>query len=534
MKRLGFLFVTVALAACPKSALRVHCTVDTDCVRPGQAEICVPNENACAFADSSCPSGYRYDTTASTGAGDCVEASGGTDMSMDGSVATPDMTVGPAPSISTITPGSGPTSGGTSLTIVGNGFVAGARVSISGQEAFNVVVSNSQTISALSPMAPMGTMGTVPLVVTNPDGQTASAQFTYIVTSVSFSAQPANVTPQVKAPTHVAIADFNADGKSDLGISGQAGFSVFLGNGDGTFAAPKLVSLPSSAAMAATADINGDGKMDAAVLTGKNAYVLLGMGDGTFQSPKPYAVDPTYSTASALVLADLNGDKKLDIAATVNMTTGQLVVLLGDGTGNFTAHAMSPFSIDPSPRRIASAEFNGDGKTDLVVSDVDATSIGILLGNGDGSFQAQANYSLTGKAYDVALADLNSDTHPDLIVSVPMTINILLGNANGTFQTAQTVPLPTSLATPSSLALGDFNADGKPDLIVTGYSSGRFTSGAVMLGMGGALFDPGPTPIAGMDPVSSATADFSGDGKVDACVANFSGNSITVFLNTSM
>lgn len=82
MKKFGISLVVIVLVGCPNSKLRVHCTTDSDCVRGSKMGICVPNENACAFSDTSCASGYRYDTTAANGAGDCVAFPAGTDLSV--------------------------------------------------------------------------------------------------------------------------------------------------------------------------------------------------------------------------------------------------------------------------------------------------------------------------------------------------------------------------------------------------------------------------------------------------------------------
>jgi hypothetical protein len=529
----------VAFIGCgdtPSASFR--CTDDVSCTLATKPGICIDKgsdgKGVCALSDSACSSGYRYDATAGEHADECVVPSVVPDMSND--LLAADMTTNTtAPAISTISPSMGPTSGGSSITIVGTGFAAGATVAIAGKPAVEVKVPNAQTITALSPAAPSGTTGMVTLTVTNPDGQSASGSFTYIPTAVTFAAAPSS--PTVTNPLNVVVADFNADGKKDLGVSGTAGFSVFLGNGDGTFGAAAKSVNGSFAVSAALADINVDGKIDAVVLTGKSVFVLLGLGDGTFQAPKTFTVDASLSSGSSVAVADFNGDTKLDIAVTLNLGTGKLVELLGDGTGNFTAHPSSPFAFGMSPSSIVSGDFNGDGNRDLISLGVSQNTVKVSLGNGDGSFQAQVPYTLTGNAYSVVFADLNVDGKQDLVVGVnPNALNILFGKADGTFEAPQSVALSASLIYPNSVAIADFNGDGKPDVMAAGGGGANtgFSATNVMLGKGGALFDVGPTPIPGKEPISVGIGDFNDDGKVDAAVANYNGQNVIVFLNTSM
>lgn len=147
MKSLSIIVVAAMLAGCPKSQPRVHCTMDSDCVRGSVTGICVPNENACAFADPSCPSGYRYDTTAANGAGDCVMFPSGTDLSMPPDMAVanvidmaaaPDMTMLP-PDMSTQstdmagTPSTWVKLGNSTLTSIYGVFTTPGRVFLAGQ-----------------------------------------------------------------------------------------------------------------------------------------------------------------------------------------------------------------------------------------------------------------------------------------------------------------------------------------------------------------------------------------------------------------
>src|SRR5262245_22865225 len=137
---------------------------------------------------------------------------------------------------------------------------------------------------------------------------------------------------------------------------------------------------------------------------------------------------------SAVAVGDLNGDGDLDLAVTNEYQTcsgewgpGKVSVLLGNRDGTFrapTSYASGGFQA----RSVAVGDLNGDGKLDVVVANscpddghgtcpAGSGQIGVLLGNGDGTLQAVVPYySGGGLPNAVALADLNGDGHPDLVV----------------------------------------------------------------------------------------------------------------------
>src|ERR1700691_3084959 len=123
------------------------------------------------------------------------------------------------------------------------------------------------------------------------------------------------------------------------------------------------------------------------------------------------------------------------------------------------------------------ADVNGDGIPDLIVANGCNTStcanspVGVLLGNGDGTFQTAVTYGIgNGQATSLALRDVNGDGKLDIIVTDESNgnntgaVDILLGNGDGTFQTALTYTTGGNDAV--SVAVADVNGDGKPDLIV--------------------------------------------------------------------
>ena len=187
------------------------------------------------------------------------------------------------------------------------------------------------------------------------------------------------------------------------------------------------------------------------------------------------------------------------------------------------------------PYAVAVGDFNGDGKPDLVVPNVSATTVSILLGNGNGTFQAQSQYQAGYSPIAVGVGDLNGDGKLDLAVvnngndsnGQPGTVTILLGNGDGSFTTGKTFGTGNG---PDSVAMGDFNGDGRLDLALSNYNIGRGNSVAVLLGKGDGTFRKYVSYQTGSAPESVATADLNGDGMLDLVTANELADTVSVLL----
>jgi hypothetical protein len=300
-------------------------------------------------------------------------------------------------------------------------------------------------------------------------------------------------------PRGWAVGDFNGDGNLDVvctlpsNSTNTGRYMVLLGNGDGTFktgiVGPAVLGY---SRWVTTGDFNHDGKLDLAVADGQGTSgntanveltILLGNGDGTFTLGGHYASpqfpDGTNTAATSnpedVVVADVNNDGKPDVIESDYDNT--INVFLGNGDGTFQAAR----SFDPGnyPRDVVAADVNGDGKIDLVVTNVginqggallstdgeEPGSVAVLLGNGDGTFQAPVTYSTSVYPGWTAVGDFNGDGHPDLAVTQVLdgySVKVMLNaptsnNQPPTF--AQSPSASPTVVTNNSVALSALGAD---------------------------------------------------------------------------
>ena len=362
-------------------------------------------------------------------------------------------------------------------------------------------------------------------------------------------------------PYSVAVADVNGDCKPDLVVANQCAnnsgncgngdngiVGVLLGNGDGTFQTAVAYSSGGYGALSvAVADVNGDGKPDLVVAnqcadstcaTNGTVAVLLGNGDGTFQTAVAYS-SGGYIPVS-VVVADVNGDGKPDLLVgnqcESNSTCangGMVGVLLGKGDGTFQSSVSYGAGGFDRGTLVGEAvgDVNGDGKPDLVVADCGGWceqqnadgSIGILLGNGDGTFQSAIVYDSGAPAAEsVAVMDVNGDGKPDVLVANSFTEYKNGGSGDGTVgvlintSLGSTTTAPTSSPNPSNFGQAEaFTATVTPGRFFKFQPTGTvtFTYGSTTLCnaltlVGGIVTCEYSTLPAGTDTV---TATYSGD-----------------------
>lgn len=284
--------------------------------------------------------------------------------------------------------------------------------------------------------------------------------------------------------------DFNGDGNVDymymIGESRQevpAPLAVSFGNGDGTFSAGPTFGYfgnqfgPYDPDFV-VGDFNQDGTLDVIAGMAFGHFVtFFGNGDGTFvEGWTTYGGDN-----SRFVVGDFNGDGKLDLLASSQESTSRngnqfdLNIFIGNGNGTFQpAQRIATIAVpvgDLGAPSYLVTDLNQDGKLDIVFSNFTG-QVGILLGNGDGTFQSPVYYTVGSRFYFAfQVGDFNSDGNTDIIVQQNTNsteFSILLGNGDGTFQPKQKVNaggFPGAV-----LTVGDFNNDGLLDFSTGGFA----------------------------------------------------------------
>jgi len=367
----------------------------------------------------------------------------------------------------------------------------------------------------------------------------------------------------------VRAARLSHNGRLDLivGTGYGATLAILRGNGDGTFQSPTIYPLAQDDDDSLiVADVNGDGSPDIVIGTAtfgvqKYLTVLLNDGDGDFGEPPPlFSVksipgNEPATNAVGVVLADLTGNGKFDLIVSdwnepiepavngqmpalpmFNTTTQQantystISVLAGNGDGSFqTEHQY--YVGGRRPLSPVVADLTGDGKKDVVVANILDNNISILKGNGDRTFQSPFNIPVGTNPNSVAIADLNGDKKPDIVVTnlSDNTVSVLINQSTpGSLNFS--APVNSSVATyPNSIAVGDFNHDGKVDLAIlsAGYffasdDAGKHTQLSILLGNGDGTFQAAVTQkLWNQDGGDAMVAADFGRGEIDLAVAHF-------------
>src|SRR5918995_788863 len=347
------------------------------------------------------------------------------------------------------------------------------------------------------------------------------------------------------------VGDFNGDGSLDLAGVGTAA-KVRLNNGAGAFGAVVEYAIGGQGQDLAAGDFNGDGRLDL-VVTINNPQIglslLTGNGDGTFRAPVTFP-NTSGSGSPAVVAVDLNNDGKLDVVIaheiacyTAPCVASEVIsVMIGNGDGTF--QASREIQVGRGMSEIAVGDYNRDGFKDLAIGGTQG-QVYRLDGVGDGTFVRRPTLiALVDPSFipvtDIDVADFNGDSIQDLVAAIPHNGSrtaILIGNGDGTFRAPLVLTSPF-LNQPQQQAVADYNGDGFQDLAL---SLGDGNTGVMQLrnGNGDGTFQAPvqylvPPPTSSLGGIFIASANLNGDTRPDIAL-NIGGAfpSFAVLLNST-
>jgi FG-GAP-like repeat len=306
-----------------------------------------------------------------------------------------------------------------------------------------------------------GTITSSGVPLGSPGGANGSFQGqTYIILQSFPSVASINRTTPVGPVTNASSVTYTVTFSEPVTGVDPADFQLALGPSvTGTI----TQVTPSSGAVysVTVSGISGNGTLGLNLVDNGSIHDLAGNpltqqnAQAAFQAQHP---PPPFAGFHQMVEGDVNGDSIPDI---VNTGFGTVGLMLGNGNGTF--QGQQDFATGGTGYgNSALGDVNGDGKPDLVVSNPRSSTVSLLLGNGNGTFQAGQTFGTAYYPKALVLSDVNGDGKPDIVVLTNSGVSVLLGNGNGTFQASQIVGNGGG----NPIVLADVNGDGKPDLVV--------------------------------------------------------------------
>ena len=379
-------------------------------------------------------------------------------------------------------------------------------------------------------------------------------------TPVQFAAEQTFATGV--GPWSVTTADVNGDGIPDLIVANVSlnTVSVLLntteqGATTQTFAAQQTFATGNRPIFVTTADVNGDGEPDLIIVNYDDNTVSVLLNTTAQGATTPtFAAQQTFATGEeprSVTLADVNDDGRPDLIVANNAGNTVSVLLNTTAPGAITTSfaAQQTFATGVGPWSVTTADVNGDGKPDLIVTNYGGLTVGntvsVLLNMTapdatTATFAAQQIFSTGSYPVSVVSADVNGDGIPDLIVASfsDSTVSVLLnttvpGATTPTFAAQQTFATGASA---DAVIAADLNGDGNPDLVIANYGDNTVSVlvNTTAPNATTPTFATQQTFATGEGPKSVTAADLNSDGKPDLIVANVSDNNVSVLLNTTI
>ncbi len=325
-------------------------------------------------------------------------------------------------------------------------------------------------------------------------------------------------------PNALVLADDDADGDLDLWVAFSAGRALqrFRNDGRGHFA-PAGEWRCGDAAQLRLADLNEDGIPDPVVASYEDSLLTWNpsLGSGRWG---PSQVLLRGARSYDLWAGDIDGDRHVDLL--VANRHDSAYVLFGDGRGRFPVRRR--VEAGPHALGVLAGDVDGDGDPDLLLTSArfvpSEYAVHLYRNEGHRRFTPAGKLAVSESPQRLALADVDADGDPDLLVTAYMTdrVDLCFNDGHGNFGPAQWRPTARQ---PYALALADFDADGDLDLLTTGALNHQL---ALLRNLGQGSFGPPILFGVGKTPNALAVGDIDGDGQPDAVTANQADYSVTV------
>lgn len=460
-----------------------------------------------------------------------------------------------APTISSISPKTASTAGGTDVTIMGGGFDKRSQVFI-GNALANLTSVTANQITVKTAASP-GVLGPQVVTVRNADGQTTSnannnsASFSFYPSKLAFSPGSAYVTSG--HPLGVAVGDFDEDGLTDfVNVNDQNNAAdVWFNTGGGNFTRRLSFGICSTPHYVHVADMNKDGHLDFLVPCYGNNFVRVvfntTFGDGKYGNFNLNSIGPNYRDTPAnidrptnVVTGDVEGDGDIDIVAAGYTNGGYYItVWKNDGAaqpsfphdGNYGTRSYANYAL-------AMGDWNKDGKPDVAISSQADYCLNIFRNDGTGRFGNRSDYCGLSQPRFLTAGDLNKDGYDDIVVSRYESHDVaVFMNNNGNFSESATQRFFFPVATyPYEPRIADINGDGILDVAVINSANMPSNQVSLLLGKGDGTFSARTTFTANTySALNFAIGNMDGDKQLDFVIAQRGYNpySINVLFNQS-